>query len=87
MGACVMRGTYEQLSTEQTEIARRLRRGTDKIVGRKFGAVAKVLWPANTAAELASIAQTSTRTAERWMSGEFDPPICIVEAVIHETFK
>lgn len=77
-----------------TEIARRDCRRPDRIVRRpKFGAVAKLLWPPpNTAAQLATIAtragtRTSERTAERWLSGEIEPPYVIVEAVMHETFK
>lgn len=72
-----------------TEIARRDCRRPDRIVGRpKFGAVAKVLWPPpKTAAALASIANVSERTAERWLSGEIAPPYEIIEAVMHETFK
>lgn len=71
------------------EIARRECRSPDKIVGPfKFGAVAKVLWPPpKTAAALATIAKASERTAERWLSGEIEPPYVIVEAVMHETFK
>lgn len=82
-----MRSVLQERIAEQTEIERQLRQGTGKIVSRKFGAVAKVLWPHKTAAQLAAIANTNERTAWRWISGEFDPPICIVEAVLHETFK
>lgn len=52
----------------------------------KFAAVAKTLWPNKTAAHLAAIAGTSERTATRWLSGKFEPPNCIVLAVIAETF-
>ena len=82
-----MRSVYEEHVEAARNTERQLRQGTDKIVSRKFGAVAKVLWPLKTAAQLASIAKTNERTAARWLSGEFDPPICIVEAVLHETFK
>lgn len=71
-----------------SEIARQESRRPDKIVGRfKFAAVARVLWPIKTAAALAAIAGRDQRTAERWLSGEFEPPYVIVEAVMHETFK
>lgn len=72
-----------------TEIARQACQHPDRIVGRpKFGDVAKVLWPPpNTAAQLASIAGSSVRTAERWLSGEIAPPYEIIEATMHETFK
>lgn len=72
---------------EAIKTDRQIRLGTDKIVVRKFGAVAKVLWPTKTAATLAALAGSTPRTAERWLSGEFDPPISIAEAVLHETFR
>ena len=59
----------------------------DKIVPRKFSAVAKVLWPQKTAAELAYIAKTDQRTAKRWLRGESEPPLSVVLAVIHEMLR
>lgn len=59
----------------------------DKIVPRKFQAVAKVLWPQKTAAELAYIAKTDERTAKRWLRGESEPPLSVVLAVIHEMLR
>ena len=79
--------TYEARVGEQRQIERQLRQGTDKIVSRKFGRVAKFLWPVKTAAHIASIAKTNERTAARWLSGEFQPPVCIVLAVMHEIFE
>jgi hypothetical protein len=61
--------------------------GRDKIVPRKFSAVAKVLWPQKTAAELAYIAKTDERTAKRWLRGEHEPPLSVVLAVIHEMLR
>jgi hypothetical protein len=61
--------------------------GGDKIVVRKFGLVAKVLWPFKTAANLAAIAGTTERTATRWLSGEFEPPAIVIAAVIVEITK
>jgi len=59
----------------------------DKIVPRKFGAVAKVLWPVKTAACLAGIARTDERTAKRWLRGEHEPPLSVVLAVVHEMLR
>lgn len=59
----------------------------DKIVPRKFSAVAKVLWPIKTANELAYIAKTDERTAKRWLRGEHEPPLSVVLAVIHEMLR
>jgi len=54
---------------------------------RKFGAVAKLLWPVKTANELAFIAKTDERTAKRWLRGEHEPPLSVVLAVIHEMLR
>jgi hypothetical protein len=82
-----MRSVYEAQRVEQTAIERQICRGTDKIVVRKFGAVAKLLWPSKTAAHLAFIAESTERSAERWLSGEFEPPAIVIAAIIVEITK
>ena len=82
-----MRTVFEERAAEARSIERHIRHGTGKIAIGNFGKVAKVLWPFKTAAHIAAIAKTNERTAARWLAGEFDPPICVVEAIIHETFK
>lgn len=82
-----MHGTYERNTRAAREIEGQLASGSDAIVTRKFGAVAKVLWPFKTAAHIAAIAKVEERTAKRWLSGEFEPPICVVLAVMDETFR
>jgi hypothetical protein len=83
-----MRSIYEAKVTEARESERRIRRGADKIVGiTQFGKVAKVLWPLKTAAHLASIAKKDPRTAERWLSGEFEPPGVVIAAIVIEITK
>jgi hypothetical protein len=67
-----------------TEIDGQFRPGTDKIVSRKFGAVAKVLWPHKTAAHIAAIGKISERHAARIIAGEFEAPAAILAAVIVE---
>ena len=80
-----MRSVYETRISEASETARHIRRGTVGIVsGCKFGAVAKVLWPHKTAAQLAAIAKTNERAAWRWLSGEHEPPGCLIAAVVSE---
>ncbi len=59
----------------------------DKIVPRKFGAVARLLWPNKTAIELAYIAKCDERTAKRYLRGEYEPPLSVVLAVIHEMLR
>lgn len=67
------------------ETERQIRQGTAKIVSVcKFGNVAKVLWPINTAAHVATIGQTNERTAARWLSGEFEPPGIVIAAIVYE---
>ncbi len=81
-----MRSVYLQRLDEAREIERQLCRGKTKMSARKFGPVAKFLWPQNTAAHIAAIAKRNIRTAERWLAGEFEPPYCVIEATMHEIF-
>lgn len=82
-----MRAAFGNSEVVAREIQGQFRQGTDKIVSRKFGAVAKVLWPFKTAQQLAAIANTNERTAARWLSGEFEPPAIVIAAVIVEITK
>ncbi len=79
-----MRASFGSAAAVSREIDGQFRPGTDKIVSRKFGAVARVLWPHKTAACLAAIADTNERTAARWLAGEFEPPAVVIAAVIVE---
>ncbi len=82
-----MHGRWGNPSVVATEIQGQFRPGQDKIVTRKFGAVAKVLWPDKTAAHIASIAGADERTAKRWLAGEFEPPAIVIAAIIVEITK
>jgi hypothetical protein len=82
-----MHSSFGNPSAVATEIDGQFRPGKDKIVRRKFGAVAKVLWPGSTDAHVAAIAKVDVRTARRWLSGEFEPPLAIALAVLDETFR
>ena len=79
-----MRTVYERQVAEQRAIQGHLAAGHDTIVTRKFGAVARVLWPFKTAANIAAIAGVEERTAKRWLSGEFEPPAIVIAAIIVE---
>lgn len=70
-----------------TEIARRECVEPRKIAVRNFGKVAKLLWPLKTAATLASLVDSNPRTAERWLTGEFEPPIQVVIVTMQEIFR
>lgn len=70
------------------ENQRRIQAGTDgKVSHRKFGQVAKVLWPFKTAAHIAFIADTTERHAARMLAGEFEPPAIVIAAIIVEITK
>ena len=70
-----------------SEIHRQFRPDTDKIVGRKFGAVAKAIEPRNTAAHVAAAGKVSHRHAERIIAGEFEPNGGMIAWVILEMTK
>lgn len=67
-----MRAAFGNSETVANEIGGRFRPDEDEIVQPLFGSVAKVVWPLNTDAQVASIAGCDVRTARRWMSGEFE---------------
>jgi hypothetical protein len=88
VGERSMRHFYPGQIAESRETERQLRQGTVEIVsGCKFGLVAKALWPHKTAAHLAAIAKTNERAAWRWLSGEHEPPGCLIAAVVQEITK
>ena len=83
----MLRTAYEERVDSARETERQLRQGTAKIVSQNFGRVAKVLWPIKTAACLAAIAKCDERHAKRFLSGEYEPPLSVVLAVIHEMLR
>jgi hypothetical protein len=70
-----------------TELHRQESRAPTKMSVNRFGPVAKLIWPIKTAAVLAEIAGREIRTAERWLSGEFEPPASVIAALIVEITK
>ena len=82
-----MRSIYEERVAQAREIEGRLLSGHDKIVPAPvFPSVCRMLWPHKTAAELAAIAGKDERTAKRWLSGEHEPPIDVVLAIVNRIF-
>lgn len=79
-----MREASRGLSTAPIKIDRQFQPDTDKIVGRRFGAVAKALEPHNTAAHVSSAGSVSHRHAERIIAGEFEPNAAMIAWVIVE---
>jgi hypothetical protein len=82
-----MRTRYQLAIADQNAIQCQIRHGDEKLVHRKFGPVAKILWPIKPAAHLAVIGGVSERTACRWLSGEFEPPASVIAATILEMTK
>lgn len=82
-----MRSPFGNSTVVAHEIQGTFRAGADKIVTRKFGAVARVLWPGKTAAHIAVIAGVEERTAKRWLAGEFEPPGIVLAAILVEITK
>jgi len=82
-----MRAVFGNPVAVATELQGQFVPGRDKIVPPpKFASVCRLLWPHKTAAHLAAIAGRDERTAKRWLSGEFEPPVKVVLAVIQEMF-
>lgn len=67
------------IDNEGTIVPRRERQFT-----RKFGSVAKALWPRKTAAELAYRARVTERAAKYWISGDREPSAAAIAAVVAE---
>lgn len=82
-----MRSPFGNPVAVATEIDGQFRPDTDKIVRRKFGAVAKAIWPDKTDIEIAAIADCDPRTARRYLSGEFEAPAIVIAAIIVEITK
>jgi hypothetical protein len=84
-----MESVYERRVAEARAIEGRVLRGSDKFVRpSKFASVCKVIWPdEKIAPKLAALSNRDERTAKRWLAGEFEPPICVVLAVINGIFE
>lgn len=63
------------------EIQGQFRPGRDKIVLRKFGIVARALWPDKTAFHVAAICGCDERHAKRYLTGEFPVPYIMLRHV------
>lgn len=83
-----MHGRYGNPNEVRREIQGRFSADRDKIVPPyKFPAVCRLLWPEKTAVHLAAISGREDRTAKRWLTGEYEPPVSVVLAVMQEMFK
>ena len=76
-----MHGTLQRRISEAREIERHIMQGRDKIVAEpRWVDMVRKKWPFKTTTYLACCDGTERdkRTAERWVSGEFDPPMPVV---------
>ncbi len=69
-----------------TENGGRFRPPADRIVRRKFGVIAKLLWTKPDAA-IASIAKVDPRTGRRILRGEGDVPTSVAIAALQEMLR
>lgn len=81
-----MRSLESNCAPAAAKIGGHSRPRRDKIVPRKFGVVAKMLWP-KPAAHIASIAGCDERTGKRILRGESDVPACVLLAACAEMLK
>lgn len=81
-----MRESISLSKIETTKIDGPFRPEVDKIVRRKFAAVAKVLWGKPDAA-IAAIARVDPRTGRRILRGEVDVPSSVMLAALHEMLR
>lgn len=87
-GALDMRALFGNADVVAREIQGQFVQGRDTVVPPpKFGAVCKLLWPLKTAAHLATISGRDERTAKRWLSGEYEPPVVVLLAVMRKMFE
>jgi hypothetical protein len=83
-----MRSPWGNPESVAREIQGHFVQGRDTVVPPpKFGAVCKLLWPLKTAAQLAAISGRDERTAKRWLSGEYEPPVVVLLAVMQKMFE
>jgi len=76
-----MRAPFGNSEIVATEIGGQFRPGRDKIVLRKFGVIAKALWPEKTASHVAAICDCDERQAKRYLTGEYPVPYIMVRQV------
>ena len=83
-----MRAVYEERVAEARKIEGQLLSGRDILVPPTlFGPVCRLIWPEKAAANLAAISGKDERTAKRWLSSEYDPPLHVALAVFNKIFE
>jgi hypothetical protein len=89
-----MHGTLPPFTQTHRETERRLSQGTDKIVAPpQWVGFARFLFPEKTALRIAEVVhgrntkENHVRTALRWMSGEFDPPLKLMRFLQDQLYE
>jgi hypothetical protein len=83
-----MRSVYERNIAQANEIQGRIVSGRDTVVPPPLWTdFARLCWPEKTAAHLATLGGKDERTAKRWLSGEYEPPMVVVLALFNKMFE
>ena len=83
-----MRAVSTARIAEHRGIEGQLLSGGDKIVRPPYWTdFARVIWPDKTAEHIAALAKADPRTAKRWLSGEYEPPLAVVLVLIDKLFE
>lgn len=78
-----MRSVYEEKIARASKNARTIVQGDARLCSPIFGKVCKVIWPFKTAEELAARTGCSVRAAAYELSGEREPSVHSLQAVIN----
>lgn len=76
-----MHGQFGNPRAVEREIQGQFSPSRDKIVTRKFGIVAKALWPEKTAFYIAEVCNCDERQAKRYLTGEYPVPYIMVRRI------
>lgn len=82
-----MRGQYGSAAVAAIEITGTSVPSREQKCPRKFGVVAKALWPRKTAQEIAYRCEVSERAAKYWLSGEREPSCAALLAIMDEIVR
>jgi hypothetical protein len=83
-----MSGVLQRQIQEAREIQGQLSSGGDTVVPPPLWTdFARLCWPEKTAAHLAALGGKDERTAKRWLSGEYEPPMVVVLALFNKMFE
>jgi hypothetical protein len=82
-----MRGVSAAVARTTTETGRTVDRDDEQVFGSCLGDVARLLWPAKTAANVAALVGCSERAAEFWLSGQREWSGDAIAAIVSEILR